>query len=37
MAREAKKFRMLEIMNELGILGMKDSWTGVSGAFFFLL
>ncbi|KAJ7853939.1 hypothetical protein B0H14DRAFT_3652718 [Mycena olivaceomarginata] len=28
---EAKKFRTLETMNELGILGMKDSWIGVSG------
>ncbi|KAJ7799577.1 hypothetical protein B0H14DRAFT_3787625 [Mycena olivaceomarginata] len=27
---EAKKFRTLETMNELGILGMKDSWIGVS-------
>jgi hypothetical protein len=30
---EVKKFRTLETMNELGILGMKDSWIGA----FFLL
>jgi len=33
MSFEAKKFRTLETLNELGILGIKDSPIGVSGRF----
>jgi ABC-type multidrug transport system ATPase subunit len=33
MSIEAKKFRTLETMNELGILGIKDSRIGDSGAY----
>lgn len=35
MSLEAKKFRTLETMHELGILGIKDSRIGDSGASFF--
>ena len=34
MSYEAKKFRTLETMHELGILGIKDSRIGESGGFF---
>jgi ABC-type multidrug transport system ATPase subunit len=37
MSLEAKKFRTLETMNELGILGIKDSRIGASGTFFLFL
>jgi ABC-type multidrug transport system ATPase subunit len=33
MSYEAKKYRTLETLNELGILGIKDMPIGVSGAF----
>jgi ABC-type multidrug transport system ATPase subunit len=37
MSLEAKKFRTLETMNELGILGIKDSRIGASGMLHLLI